>query len=187
MERPWLEVAETILPPGRFLLAASDRGLCRVVFPNETQASFEAWLNEHYPTYQLRNDQKKRLGPVIEQLQAYFAGHLKEFDLALDLQVTVFQRQVLMRVDQIPFGQTTSYGRISKKIGQPHAAQAVGAANGANPIPVIVPCHRVLGADGHLTGFGGGLPLKCELLRLEGHHIENNRLQFGDQNQLSLF
>lgn len=187
MKRPWLDFVKIALPPGRFLLAASDRGLCRVVFPNETKASFEAWLKQHYPRHRLLHTQRGRLKPVIEQLEAYFAGGLKRFDLALDLQVTAFQREALTHVCKIPFGQTTTYGQIAKQMGQPHAAQAVGAANGANPIPIIIPCHRVVGANGHLTGFGGGLALKRELLRLEGHHIEHNRLQVDGKNQLALF
>ncbi len=104
---------------------------------------------------------------VRRQLDAYFDGHLRTFDVPLDPQVTPFRRRVLDALRTIPYGQTRSYGDIARQIGQPSASRAVGAANGANPIPVIIPCHRVIGSTGKLTGFGGGLPTKRFLLALE--------------------
>jgi len=102
------------------------------------------------------------------QLEAYFAGTLKTFDLPLRPVGTGFQREVWSMLSQIPYGQTWSYRDVAQRIGKPQAVRAVGAANGRNPIPIIVPCHRVIGADGSLTGFGGGLPTKQFLLTLEG-------------------
>jgi methylated-DNA-[protein]-cysteine S-methyltransferase len=104
---------------------------------------------------------------AVEQLRAYFAGDLTQFDLTLDLRGTPFQRQVWHALTEIPYGETQSYGEIAERVGKPGAARAVGMANGHNPIAIIVPCHRVIGADGSLTGYGGGLDRKRILLQLE--------------------
>lgn len=104
---------------------------------------------------------------VTRQLRAYFAGELRRFDVALELHGTVFQRRVWSGLTDIPYGQTCSYGQLAARIGQPGAARAVGLANGRNPISIIVPCHRVVGASGALTGYGGGLARKRLLLELE--------------------
>ena len=104
---------------------------------------------------------------AVEQLQAYFAGELREFDLRLEMHGTDFQRRVWNALRTIPYGETRSYGEIAQQIGSPTAFRAVGLANGHNPVAVIVPCHRVIGANGNLTGFGGGLERKSALLELE--------------------
>ena len=104
------------------------------------------------------------------QLEAYFNGALQAFDLPLRPVGTAFQREVWSTLAEIPYGQTWSYGDVARRIGKPQAVRAVGAANGRNPIPIVLPCHRVIGADGSLTGFGGGLPAKQFLLTLEGAH-----------------
>ena len=101
------------------------------------------------------------------QLRAYFAGDLQAFDLLLAPRGTEFQQSVWSALLEIPYGQTTTYSAIAEKISRPAAVRAVGAANGANPIPIIIPCHRVIGANGSLTGFGGGLDVKRQLLALE--------------------
>ena len=101
-------------------------------------------------------------------MQAYFAGQLREFELPLDMQGTDFQKRVWGQVAAIPYGETRSYLRISRALGSPGAVRAVGAADGANPVPIVVPCHRVIGAHGKLVGYGGGLALKRWLLELEG-------------------
>ena len=105
---------------------------------------------------------------AIRQLEAYFRGDLREFDLPLDIQGTDFQKRVWNQLLTIPYGETRSYTQIAQAIGAPNAVRAVGAANGANPIAIVVPCHRVIGAGGKLVGYGGGLPLKKRLLALEG-------------------
>jgi O-6-methylguanine DNA methyltransferase len=105
---------------------------------------------------------------AVRQLRAYFAGQLRRFDLPLDMRGTDFQLRVWRELERIPFGETRSYLEIAEAIGAPRAVRAVGAANGANPIPIVVPCHRVIGASGKLVGYGGGLPLKKRLLQLEG-------------------
>jgi methylated-DNA-[protein]-cysteine S-methyltransferase len=104
---------------------------------------------------------------AVEQLDAYFAGELRDFDLRLEMSGTEFQRRVWNALQTIPYGETRSYGEIAEQIGSPNAFRAVGLANGHNPIAVIVPCHRVIGANGSLTGFGGGLERKSALLDLE--------------------
>ena len=109
----------------------------------------------------------KKLSDVKKQVAEYSKGKRQEFQFDLEMEGPDFHKQVWDALTGIPFGTTTSYGAIAKKIGQPHAARAVGAANGANPIALIVPCHRVIGSDGSLTGYGGGLPLKRKLLEHE--------------------
>ena len=105
---------------------------------------------------------------TAHQIRAYFAGKLRQFDLPLDIRGTGFQLRVWRELERIPYGETRSYSQIAKEIGAPRAVRAVGAANGANPIPIVVPCHRVIGAGGKLVGYGGGLALKKRLLELEG-------------------
>ena len=105
---------------------------------------------------------------AVRQLRAYFGGQLRRFDLPLDMRGTPFQLRVWRELERIPYGETRSYRQIAAAIGAPRAVRAVGAANGANPIPIVVPCHRVIGASGKLVGYGGGLPLKKRLLELEG-------------------
>jgi methylated-DNA-[protein]-cysteine S-methyltransferase len=115
-----------------------------------------------------RNDDNRLTAEATRQLRAYFAGELRRFDLPLDMQGTAFQLRVWRELERIPYGETRSYSQIAATIGAPRAVRAVGAANGANPIPIVVPCHRVIGAGGKLVGYGGGLPLKKRLLALEG-------------------
>ncbi|HEY4128006.1 MAG TPA: methylated-DNA--[protein]-cysteine S-methyltransferase [Gammaproteobacteria bacterium] len=147
-------------PIGGLLLVGDEDALHGVYFqdgkrgPHKPDKSWEA--------------SEKAFREVKRQLKAYFAGKLTEFDLPLSPQGTEFQLQVWKTLRTIPYGKTWSYGQLAKRIKRPDAQRAVGAANGQNPIPVIVPCHRVIGADGSLTGFGGGLPIKQKLLALEG-------------------
>lgn len=105
---------------------------------------------------------------VIRQLEEYFAGTRRDFDLPLAPSGTAFQKSVWQSLLEIPFGKAVSYSDIARAIGNPNAVRAVGLANGRNPIPIVIPCHRVIGKDGSLTGYGGGLPIKQKLLTLEG-------------------
>jgi len=114
-----------------------------------------------------RDGQHALLRETERQLRAYFAGRLRAFDLPLEPLGTDFQQRVWHELLDIPYGETRSYGEIARRIGAPAAVRAVGAANGANPLPIVVPCHRVIGAGGKLVGYGGGLPLKRRLLALE--------------------
>ncbi len=113
------------------------------------------------------------LAEARRQLDEYFGGDRKQFDLPLRLEGTEFQVSVLEALQEIPYGETASYGEIARRIGRPKAVRAVGAANGRNPIPIVVPCHRVIGSTGDLTGFGGGLDTKEALLRLEAEHTQD--------------
>jgi len=142
----------------RLRLVASDSGL-RVV--------------EFVPFHPLEGEQRDTdpvLRESVAQLRAYFTRKLRHFDLPLDLQGTPFQLRVWKALVKIPYGETRSYSQIAVAVNSPNAVRAVGAANGANPVAIIVPCHRVIGSDGKLTGYGGGLPLKKKLLELEGAH-----------------
>ena len=124
---------------------------------------------ERYPAAGAeRNDGNALLREAIRQLRAYFDRQLREFQLPLDPQGTEFQKRVWRQLTAIPYGETRSYSQIAEAIGAPRAVRAVGAANGANPIAIVVPCHRVIGLSGKLVGYGGGLRLKQRLLELEG-------------------
>ncbi len=150
-------------PVGRLLLAAVEAGLTHILFLDETGAM------ENCPG---ERSESEKAGAILteteRQLAEYFAGTLNEFDLPLCPAGTGFQVQVWKALRDIPYGRTTTYGDLARTIGKPSAVRAVGAANGANPIPIIVPCHRVIGSDGFLTGFGGGMKNKMHLLALEG-------------------
>jgi methylated-DNA-[protein]-cysteine S-methyltransferase len=149
-------------PIGRLLLAGSDLGLKLVSFAEGRRArGVDASWREDAAIFT----------DVMEQLRSYFAGKRIAFDLPLMLEGTEFQKKVWTALQAIPYGETISYKELAERIGKPGAVRAVGAANGANPIPIIIPCHRVLGNDGSLTGFGGGLPLKRKLLQLESRQL----------------
>ncbi len=149
-------------PIGQLKLVAHDQRLAAILWEHEREG-------------------RVRLGPMTEdadnvalveaarQLQEYFRGQRSHFDLELDFAGTPFQRKVWQALLTIPFGQTRSYGQIAEQIGHAKAARAVGAANGRNPIAIVAPCHRVIGASGDLTGFAGGLHAKQTLLSIEGH------------------
>jgi len=110
------------------------------------------------------------LAPIVEQLRAYFAGELTDFDLPMTARGSEFQRRVWAALCDIPYGETISYGELARRVGNPKASRAVGLANGRNPIAIIIPCHRVIGSDGSLTGYGGGLERKMWLLEHEAAH-----------------
>ncbi len=148
-------------PIGELLLAGEGDALSMIGFPKGAMRRDPEpdWIYNEEPFESART-----------QLAEYFSGERKDFDLPLKLSGTEFQISVLEALQEIPYGDTTSYGAIAKQIGRPKAVRAVGAANGRNPIPIIVPCHRVIGSGGDLTGFGGGLDTKAALLRLEAEH-----------------
>ena len=151
-------------PVGELLLAGEDDALQVIGFPRGSmrREPESDWIfNE------------KRLAEARRQLQEYFDGSRTDFDLPLKLTGTEFQVSVLRALQEIPYGETVSYGEIAKRIGRPRAVRAVGAANGRNPLPIVVPCHRVIGSTGDLTGFGGGLDTKEALLRLEAEHTRD--------------
>ncbi len=163
-------------PFGLLMLVATPAGLCRVGLPGEGRAALEEWLARWVsPRGSARGvgpapleENPAALAAAVTQLREYFSRLRREFDLPLDLRGTPFQQQVWAELRKVPYGQTVSYGELARRVGRPGAARAVGQAVGANPVPIIVPCHRVVGADGSLVGYGGGLEVKVALLRLEG-------------------
>jgi methylated-DNA-[protein]-cysteine S-methyltransferase len=151
-------------PVGDLLVAVTERGLCRVAFrPDEALDE----LTGDFGPRVLRLP--RRLDSVRRQLDEYFGGRRREFELETDLSpVPVFQQHVLSELARVPFGEVITYGRLAAKIGKPRAARAVGGALNRNPVPIVLPCHRVIGSTGSLVGYGGGLERKEALLRLEG-------------------
>lgn len=147
-------------PAGTLLLAATQQGLCILHFD-------QGWL-PHPELGENWVESASALRPYTEQLEAYFQGNLREFTVALDLKGTAFQKKCWEALRRIPYGKTRSYGELARDVGSPRAFRAVGQANHNNPVAIIVPCHRVIGADGSLTGYGGGMKIKEFLLRLEG-------------------
>ncbi|MDO4231302.1 MAG: methylated-DNA--[protein]-cysteine S-methyltransferase [Lautropia sp.] len=173
-------------PIGQLMIAATEDGLHAIEFPEnrhpvardgkwvdvsdhpQWQAACAAQGITSNPTESGQHDAIAILIRTRQQLDEYFAGTRRDFDLPLAPQGTAFQRRVWQALRDIPFGHTWSYLQLAQHIGNPKGMRAVGAANGRNPIPIIIPCHRVIGANGSLVGFGGGLPTKVALLRLEG-------------------
>lgn len=151
-------------PIGELLLAGEEDALSMIGFPKGSMRRDPEpdWIYNEKPLAEARR-----------QLQEYFAGERKAFDLPLHLSGTEFQVSVLEALQKIPYGETVSYGEIAKRIGRPKAMRAVGAANGRNPIPIVVPCHRVIGSSGDMTGFGGGIDTKEALLRLEAENTQD--------------
>ncbi|HEY7833940.1 MAG TPA: methylated-DNA--[protein]-cysteine S-methyltransferase [Ktedonobacterales bacterium] len=154
-------------PFGAMTLYATALGLAYIALPGADRATAERLIRAQFGPVDLRADAAP-LRAANAQLAAYCAGDLRAFTLPLDLRGTPFQRLVWAAVAAIPYGATRSYQGIAREIERPAAVRAVGAANGANPLPIVIPCHRVLGTDGSLTGYGGGLDLKRRLLTLEG-------------------
>lgn len=151
-------------PIGELLLAGENNALSMIGFPKGSMRRDPEpdWIYNEKPLLNVR-----------QQLEEYFAGARKDFDLPLDLNGTEFQVSVLNALLEIPYGETVSYSDVATRIGRPKAVRAVGAANGRNPIPIVVPCHRVIGSSGDLTGFGGGLDTKEALLRLEAENTQD--------------
>jgi methylated-DNA-[protein]-cysteine S-methyltransferase len=147
-------------PVGLLRLAATEKGMRRLQF-GEWEQFHENWI-----------ESSTALAPYLEQLRAYFAGELRKFTFPLDLVGTEFQKKCWQALCRIPYGSTCTYADLAREVGSPKSFRAVGQANHRNPVAIVVPCHRVIGADGTLTGYGGGLPVKEMLLRLEGAAIQ---------------
>jgi methylated-DNA-[protein]-cysteine S-methyltransferase len=159
-------------PVGTLTLVASDKGLAAIL-----------WENDRANRVPLGEMTENPLHPVLEdtakQIEEYFTGKRKNFSLPLDFRGTDFQKKVWNALLTIPFGETRSYAQIAQQVDSPKAVRAVGAANGKNPISIVAPCHRVIGSNGELTGFAGGLAAKTLLLSLEGH--EDRQLSLLEQ------
>ncbi len=145
-------------PMGEVMIAGDEQGLSHIAFQEGAKPVDIDW------GWQRRDD---LFSEAVRQLSAYFQGHLQDFNLPLAPTGTPFQKSVWMELQKIPFGQSISYGELAKRVGNPKASRAVGAANGKNPLSVVIPCHRVIGSNGSLTGYAGGLAIKEKLLNLE--------------------
>jgi len=146
-------------PVGRLLLAGDEETLQVVSFEKDKAGPAD-----------LPHRGSPLLRKAVEQLKSYFAGDLRKFDLPLKMEGTPFQLSVWRALQDIPYGETTSYGELARRVGTPKGSRAIGLANGSNPIAIVVPCHRVIGSNGKLTGYGGGLDNKETLLALERKH-----------------
>ncbi|HEY2327546.1 MAG TPA: methylated-DNA--[protein]-cysteine S-methyltransferase [Gaiellaceae bacterium] len=148
-------------PVGELLVAATDRGLCRIsYFPERAEDEIARTIG--------RRLLRSPLDEVKRELDEYFSGARHDFELSLDLRVAEFHEDVLRELARVPYGTTTTYGALAARAGHPKAARAVGTVMNRNPIPIVLPCHRVVGANGSLTGYAGGLDVKEKLLALEG-------------------
>jgi methylated-DNA-[protein]-cysteine S-methyltransferase len=148
-------------PIGPLLLVSDSSGLRQIIFAHNGEPSPKPdWHKDSSP-----------FAEPVRQLRAYFAGELEDFDLPLAPEGTPFQQKVWSELCKIPYGETISYGGLARRMGNPNASRAVGLANGSNPIPIVIPCHRVIGSNGKLTGYGGGLPIKEKLLALERRQL----------------
>jgi len=153
-------------PVGPLLVAASERGLCRIWFRPDPGAQLERLARDFGPRV-LRS--AASVDVARRQLDEYFAGRRRAFDLPVDVRAAApFAQRVLAELARVPFGETTTYGALAQRVGAPRAARAVGTVMNRNTIPIVLPCHRVVGANGSLTGYAGGLDVKERLLRLEG-------------------
>ncbi|SHM77170.1 methylated-DNA-[protein]-cysteine S-methyltransferase [Caldanaerovirga acetigignens] len=165
-------------PLGIFIIASNEKGIIKLSLPGERETDFLGELERLYgKLYILDEDDlyspiNKRLK---EELLEYLGGRRKNFTVPLDLKGTTFQKRVWDELLKIPYGKVKSYGQIARELGKPGAARAVGLANNRNPVPILVPCHRVVGSDGSLVGYGGGLEFKKFLLKLEGVRFSGER------------
>lgn len=165
-------------PVGMLTLVARGAALAAVLWEHERENRVRLGVLNEINDFPILLEAEK-------QLNEYFAGQRTRFELALDFQGTEFQKQVWQALLEIPFGETRSYGQIAQALGNPKSVRAVGAANGRNPISIIAPCHRVIGASGALTGFAGGLEAKAFLLTLEGHKFSSSQqVPVGQQTEL---
>lgn len=164
----WSEVVTSFFDQRPFLLAATEKGICRILWPDQPITMLQTWMDHRIKQARLVKD-LAQINKYIEPLEGYFQGKTHAFSSPLDLYGTTFQVQVWKALLQIPYGQTRSYAEIAESIGNPKAVRAVGTATGSNPIPMIIPCHRVIGKNKKLIGFGGGLTNKKKLLHLEGY------------------
>jgi methylated-DNA-[protein]-cysteine S-methyltransferase len=152
---------------GLIYIASTDEGVCKLSIPRQGKRQFMEWLRENFKDAEVR-DNKSRNKEAIEQLQRYFNGKLAKFTVPVDLIGTPFQKRVWRELGKIPYGTTISYKQLARRLGTSRGFQAVGRANACNPVPIIVPCHRVLGANGSLVGYSAGVKTKEFLLKLEG-------------------
>ncbi|WLD92831.1 methylated-DNA--[protein]-cysteine S-methyltransferase [Alkalihalobacillus sp. AL-G] len=165
----WTEFTHPFFQNQPLYLAATNKGLCRITWPSESMDTLKSWVKKQVLDAELIEDEE-RLSEYVSQLRDYCDGKRNTFNLPLDMRGTSFQTSVWRALTDIPFGETRSYSDVADGLDNPKAVRAVGTANGANPIPIVIPCHRVIGKSSALTGFRGGLNVKESLLQLEGYH-----------------
>ncbi len=153
---------------GPFTCATTELGLAYVGLPRASGRGLAGWMRRHAPDARAESAWAPNRD-AVRQIQEFLEGKRDEFELELDLRATPFQCSVYDALLAIPYGETRTYSDVARAIGQPKAVRAVGTANGANPIPIVIPCHRVVATGGRLGGFGGGLPMKRKLLAMEHH------------------
>lgn len=152
-------------------LIRNKKGLLKICLPNEILS--EKGLHQQYPNQELIKDNSK-FKHEIKQLNEYFNGDRTNFELDMDLHVSPFYKKALMEVSKVPYGNTSTYSDIAQKLNSPKAVRAVGSANARNPLPIVIPCHRIVNKNGKLGGYRGGLPMKEKLLKFENDNINNN-------------
>ncbi len=152
---------------GHIYIASTDKGVCKISIPKESKKDFFDWLSVHFDDDDVVEN-KSRNKEAIDQLNRYFNGKLAKFSSPLDQIGTTFQLRVWKELIRIPYGTTITYKQLARRVGVPRGFRAVGTANGSNPLPIVVPCHRVVGHDGSLGGYSAGVKTKEFLLRLEG-------------------
>ena len=164
MNKLYFQELET--PLGTLVVVGSSKGICRICFSVQSFRDLSPWFQRHFSCLPEEGWQPP-IGEAIEQLTQYFEGKRRDFELPLDLRGTSFQLGMWKQLLKIPYGSTASYGEVARRMGNPGASRAVGSAAGSNPVSIVVPCHRVIGQDGSLVGFGGGLAIKKQLLGSE--------------------
>lgn len=170
-----LYTTEFPTPFGVMKAASTEQGLAYLELPRANGRGFEGWLRRHARKIEVCVDAEANQG-VVQQVVEFLSGERSAFDLALDLRCTSFQRRVYDALCAIPYGETRSYAEQAAAIGAPKAVRAVGTADGANPVPLVVPCHRVVASNGKLGGYGGGLEMKEKLLAMEQGRRHKDRL-----------
>ena len=171
MREETLYVTRFDSPIGPSRVASTEEGLAYLELPRADGRGYGGWLRRSFPNAECIEAYQPNQA-AIRQVTEYLNGKRQEFDLSLDLRGTEFQRRVWDALLEIPFGETRSYAEIAATVGKPSASRAVGAANGANPVPLVVPCHRVIASGGKLGGYAGGLELKARLLAAECQTVE---------------
>tara|TARA_Y100000590_G_scaffold298319_1_gene336331 strand:- start:12874 stop:13386 length:513 start_codon:yes stop_codon:yes gene_type:complete len=153
-------------PIGKLLIAKTSLGVCKISLQSENDSTFFQWILDIFPKEEMVEN-SNALQDELNELREYFDGVRENFTFPIDLRTTQFQEKALKKVAEIPFGKTASYKEIAERMNNAKAVRAVGSANGRNPVPIVIPCHRVIAHDGTLGGFGGGLPMKKWLLKHE--------------------
>jgi O-6-methylguanine DNA methyltransferase len=155
---------------GIIYIASSEKGICKISLTINSAGEFKSWIKKHFKEFEIV-ESKKENKEAIEQIKLYLARKLKKFELELDLIGTEFQKKVWLETMKIPYGETISYSQLARKIHRKNSQRAVGNALSANPLPIVIPCHRVIASSGSLGGYSGGIKIKEFLLRLEGAKI----------------